>query len=95
MVIAFYALVLFVVVVLLIYAILFVAPIVYGLILGFWSWWVELPVHASLIAPLAELAQVPVGDYWNPWGAAVALTILLLAAYAVVRYTPKFIVGEL
>lgn len=95
MVIAFYALVFFVVAVLVIYAILLAAPIVYALILDFWSWWPELPVHASLIAPLAELARVPVGDIWNPWGAAVGLAILLLAGYAVVRYTPRFIAGEL
>ena len=95
MVIAFYAVVFVVVVVLLIYAILLAAPIIYTLILDFWSWWSELPVHAWLIAPLAELVQVPVGDIWNPWGAAVGLAILLLAVYAVVRHTPRFIAGEL
>ena len=63
MIIAFYACMVVVAIVVLIYAIVISAPTIAARATDAWDWWRSLPIHDLLVVPVSETIRVPIADY--------------------------------
>ena len=95
MVIAFYALILRIVVALVIYALLLAVPILAVHAVNLWNWWAGIPVSDMAMSQVSLASGTSVAGFWDPWGAAAALVLIAVLVAAVVRYVPRIIAGEL
>lgn len=100
MIIGFYLITIVAVLVLLGYGLYAAAPTVWGLLVGFWTWWTSLPIEQEIVSPIAALIGSPllggqVGALWNPWLAAAAIGLGVVVLGAAVRYLPRYISGDL
>ena len=98
MIIAFYACMVVVAIVVLIYAIVTSAPTIAARATDAWDWWRSLPIHDLLVVPVSETIRVPIADYtafWDPWGAAVGGVLMFVFLWLFMRYVPRWITGNI
>ena len=95
MVIAFYALIVLIVVALVIYALLLAVPILAVLAVDLWNWWASIPVSDMAMSQVSSATGTSFAGFWDPWGAAAALVFIAVLLAAVIRYVPRIIAGEL
>lgn len=95
MVIAFYALILLIVVALVIYSLLLAVPILAVHAVNLWNWWASIPVSDMAMSQVSLASGTSFAGFWDPWGAVDAVVLIAVLVAAVVRYVPRIIAGEL